>query len=54
MMDDHDKKQIFENMFRDIGVECERCGHRWLRRTDRPRKCPKCQSAAWDKPRADK
>lgn len=30
---------------------CQRCGHTWLSRTAQPRKCPNCQSAAWDTPR---
>lgn len=29
-----------------------RCGHEWLTRTkERPRVCPKCKSANWDKPK---
>lgn len=29
-----------------------RCGHEWLTRSqDRPRVCPKCKSANWDKPK---
>ena len=31
-----------------------RCGHQWLPRdytaTERPRVCPKCKSANWDRP----
>ena len=31
-----------------------RCGHEWLPRdltsTERPRVCPKCKSANWDRP----
>jgi predicted Zn-ribbon and HTH transcriptional regulator len=30
-----------------------RCGHEWVPRNkdERPRVCPKCKSANWDKPR---
>lgn len=32
--------------------KCLRCGHTWWpRQTERPRVCPKCQSAYWDAPR---
>jgi len=35
--------------------ECERCGHKWLPRSEeRPRTCPKCKSAWWDTPRKQK
>jgi predicted Zn-ribbon and HTH transcriptional regulator len=32
------------------GCRC-RCGHEWLPRdaTDKPRTCPKCKSANWDR-----
>ena len=34
-----------------IGCRC-RCGHEWLPREDeRPRVCPKCKSANWDRPK---
>ncbi|QJW98753.1 hypothetical protein FTUN_6348 [Frigoriglobus tundricola] len=35
-----------------IGCRC-RCGHEWLPReaTDKPRVCPKCKSANWDRPK---
>ncbi len=34
------------------GCRC-RCGHEWLPRDkdDRPRVCPKCKSANWDRPK---
>lgn len=33
------------------GCRC-RCGHKWLpRETERPRVCPKCKSANWDRPK---
>jgi len=29
-----------------------RCGHEWLsREAERPRVCPKCKSANWDRPK---
>lgn len=34
------------------GWRCERCGHEWLPREDKPpRVCPHCKSPYWDKPR---
>jgi len=30
-------------------LECKRCGHQWIPRTDDVRQCPKCKSAHWDK-----
>jgi hypothetical protein len=36
------------------GCRC-RCGHKWLpREPDRPRVCPKCKSANWDRPKRTK
>lgn len=39
--------------FQVTGYRC-RCGHEWvarpLRQTERPRVCPKCKSANWDRP----
>jgi hypothetical protein len=33
------------------GCRC-RCGHKWLpREPERPRVCPKCKSANWDRPK---
>lgn len=26
---------------------CEKCGHRWLSRLERPKKCPRCTSPNW-------
>ena len=38
--------------FRVTAYRC-RCGHEWvpkdIRQTERPRVCPKCKSANWDK-----
>jgi len=35
-----------------LGCRC-RCGHEWLPRDpdDKPRTCPKCKSANWDRPK---
>lgn len=35
-----------------MGCRC-RCGHEWLPRDkdERPRVCPKCKSANWDRPK---
>ena len=37
------------------GYRCYRCGHEWtsrpLRNPERPRICPRCKSASWDRPR---
>lgn len=34
------------------GYKCLRCGHTWTPRNDeKPRLCPKCKSAYWDRPR---
>jgi len=34
------------------GYRC-RCGHEWVNRgtTEKPRVCPKCKSANWDRPK---
>lgn len=34
-----------------LTVKCGRCEHEWLRRTGRPKQCPKCRSPYWDQPR---
>lgn len=35
----------------DDHIRC-RCGHEWIAQgKDRPRVCPKCKSANWDKPK---
>jgi len=34
-----------------LGCRC-RCGHEWITRNrERPRVCPKCKSANWDRPK---
>jgi len=30
---------------------CQRCGHTWTPRTEKPEHCPKCNSPYWNKPR---
>ena len=46
-MDKPKKKEIGDVLL--AGYRC-RCGHEWLSRTgERPRVCPKCKSANWDK-----
>lgn len=30
-------------------LECKRCGFKWMPRVEKPRRCPECQSYAWDK-----
>jgi DNA-directed RNA polymerase subunit RPC12/RpoP len=32
-------------------LKCLRCGHAWRPRSAEVRKCPKCNSPWWDKPR---
>jgi rubrerythrin len=34
-----------------IKAKCLRCGHTWTLRTPHPKKCPKCKSPYWNKPR---
>lgn len=46
-----DKKAI--GMVPLLGCRC-RCGHEWLpREPEKPRVCPKCKSANWDRPRRE-
>jgi len=33
---------------------CLRCGHRWLKRTNKPLRCPACTSFKWNKPQFKK
>lgn len=45
----NDKKTI--GMVPLLGCRC-RCGHEWLpREPEKPRVCPKCKSANWDRPK---
>ena len=45
-----DEKALGEVWIR--GYRC-RCGHEWVNRgtTEKPRVCPKCKSANWDRPK---
>ena len=44
-----EKKPI--GMVQLLGCRC-RCGHEWLpREPEKPRVCPKCKSANWDRPK---
>lgn len=38
-------------MIDELTAKCGRCEHEWLRRTGRPKQCPKCRSPYWDRPR---
>ncbi len=47
--DKTDEKPIGQVLI--MGCRC-RCGHEWAPHGgDRPRVCPKCKSANWDKPK---
>ena len=50
-MDDGDA--VTPGVFQVTAYRC-RCGHEWvarnLRQAERPRVCPKCKSANWDRP----
>jgi predicted Zn-ribbon and HTH transcriptional regulator len=36
-------------------LKCYRCEYEWWpRKTTKPRMCPKCKSAYWDRPRKEK
>jgi predicted Zn-ribbon and HTH transcriptional regulator len=36
-------------------LQCNRCGHKWLRRTlTEPKQCPMCRSKQWNKQRIRK
>ena len=51
MAEEAEENQLGE--FPAVGYRC-RCGHEWspknLRNPERPRTCPKCKSANWDRP----
>ena len=42
--------------FMAVAYRC-RCGHEWspknLRKAERPRTCPRCKSANWDRPKRE-
>ena len=44
-------KEPFDNSAQK--VPCQRCGHQWIPRTERPAVCPHCKSARWDTPKGD-
>ena len=35
-------------------ASCYRCGHWWKTRTSEPKKCPRCRSKHWDRPRVNR
>lgn len=44
-------KKLTIGMVMLLGCRC-RCGHEWLPRgEEKPRVCPKCKSANWDRPK---
>jgi predicted Zn-ribbon and HTH transcriptional regulator len=44
-------KKLQIGMVMLLGSRC-RCGHEWLPRgEEKPRVCPKCKSANWDRPK---
>ena len=49
------ERQLGPGEFWAIAYNCLRCGHEWatrpLRSPERPRLCPKCKTASWDRPR---
>jgi predicted Zn-ribbon and HTH transcriptional regulator len=34
-----------------LQAKCLRCGNTWNIRTEHPKRCPKCKSPYWNKPR---
>ena len=43
-----------ENIEMTMGLECRRCGHKWLRRKiDLPVACPRCNNRLWNEERSD-
>lgn len=32
-----------------LKLKCIKCGHEWIARTEKPLKCPMCQSKNWDR-----
>lgn len=33
---------------------CNACGHTWIARVAKPRRCPNCTSTTWDRPRPER
>lgn len=31
-----------------LGFSCLRCGHEWVARVPKPKRCPACTSARWN------
>jgi hypothetical protein len=48
---DDDEEPVFLGAVEITVFKCRcRCGHEWItRETERPRVCPKCKSANWDR-----
>lgn len=41
-----------QNIKNEPGIlVCQRCGHKWYKRTQMPGQCPGCGSAKWQIPR---
>ena len=38
-------------MSQGILLVCHRCGYQWLPRVGKPKRCPRCQTWDWDKPK---
>jgi hypothetical protein len=39
----------------ELMLQCNRCKHKWLRRTaTEPKQCPKCKTTFWNEPRVRK
>lgn len=30
-----------------LNTHCKRCGYKWIKRTEHPKRCPSCESIAW-------
>ena len=35
-------------------LTCQRCGHKWPKRVEKPMACPRCKSYEWDEKRPNK
>jgi predicted Zn-ribbon and HTH transcriptional regulator len=43
------------SILEELMLQCNRCRHKWLRRSlTPPKQCPRCKTAFWDKPRVRK
>lgn len=36
-----------------VQLECQRCGHKWFQRSQRPKVCAKCSTHFWNQPRPE-